>query len=329
MKGNKRVPSPFGVTMGDPAGIGAEVSLKAIASLPKNLKRRVVLIGEKKYADEGAKLAKIGKPPFVDFDPESLPPIDKIAFIDLPQKGRANIKPGKISASSGKSALSYIEKGAELSLNKTLSGIVTAPIDKRALALAKVKEPGHTEILFRLSKVKDGAMMLASPSVKVVLLSIHCPLRKAVSFVKKRLILNKLMLMNRCLELTLPIAVCGFNPHASDAGRFGNEEEREIIPAIKEAKRMGINADGPFAADSLFAPENRKKYGAILAMYHDQGLVGIKAISFGNCANITLGLPFIRTSVDHGTALDIAGKGIANPASMIFAIKTAFKMAKK
>jgi len=172
-------------------------------------------------------------------------------------------------------------------------------------------------------------MMLMSAEMKVIVLSTHLSLKKAIDAVKFTSILKKLKLINQCIPSKKPIAVCGLNPHASDGSVFGDEEEKIIAPAVRASQRRGINCEGPLAADTLFAPQIRKKYRAILAMYHDQGLVAIKAVSFGKCVNVTLGLPFIRVSVDHGTAMDIAGKGKADASSMIYAIKTAFDLARK
>jgi 4-hydroxythreonine-4-phosphate dehydrogenase len=181
-------------------------------------------------------------------------------------------------------------------------------------------------MLAELSGVKKVAMMLSSPEMNVVVLTTHLPLKNAVMKVKKELVLEKILLIRDFLRPDKPIGVCGLNPHASDGGLFGDEEKLEISPAVRQAQRMKIDVKGPFPADTIFAPRIRRQYGAILAMYHDQGLGPIKATGFGNCANITLGLPFIRTSVDHGTALEIAGKGTADPSSMIYAVKTAFRI---
>ncbi|MBI5178539.1 MAG: 4-hydroxythreonine-4-phosphate dehydrogenase PdxA [Nitrospinae bacterium] len=316
----------FAITAGDPAGIGPEVSIKAIALTPPEKRRRLVLIADRPTLNAGLKAAK-KKIRFAPFDAHKLPPKGCAAFYEM-KTAFGKIALGKVAASAGRSAAEYIKTGVALSLAGKVSGIVTAPINKKALSLSGLPYPGHTEMLAALTGTQNYAMMLASPEMKVVVLSTHCSLKDAVKKVTAGAIAGKLALMNKSLKLKKPIGVCGLNPHASDGGRFGDEEEKIILPAIQKARKGGINAVGPLPADTAFAPRVRGKYGAFLAMYHDQGLVAIKSVSFGHCANITLGLPFVRTSVDHGTAFDIAGKGVADPSSMVYAIHTAFELAK-
>ncbi len=316
----------FAITTGDPAEIGPEVTLKAIEALPPEMRERLIVIGDiETITDVQKSLGRMGE--LKEFDFNRKPKKGVARFYTMRTLPPYSIKPGHVSEKSGFAAAMYIEKAVELFREGVIEGVVTAPIHKKALSLAGYKYAGHTEMLADLTGAKEVAMMLVSSEMRVVVLTTHLSLKKAVAAVKKKAVLEKLELIHRELKPKKPIAVCGLNPHASDGGIFGKEEEKEIIPAVKAALRKGINAEGPLAADTVFAPRIRKKYGVILAMYHDQGLVGIKAVSFGNCANITLGLPFIRTSVDHGTALDIAGKGIADPSSMIYAIRSAFEMA--
>lgn len=326
MKKGVKTDPRFAVTIGDPAGIGPEVTVKAIAKLPKEKARRLVIIGDAKYVESALKKASL-KVTLKPFDPESLPPLGSVALYDS-LTGITRIKQGKVSAESGSVSVKYIETAVKLCMEGKLSGLVTAPINKKSLSLAGIGYPGHTELLADLTKTKNFAMMLVSPAMKVALLTTHLPLSKAAGKVKKEAVAEKIIMLGRLMKSKKPIGVCGLNPHASDGSVFGNEEEKEIIPAIKLAKKRGIKVEGPLPADTIFAPQVRDRFGAILAMYHDQGLVAIKAVSFGNCANVTLGLPFIRTSVDHGTAMDIVGKGKADPSSMIYAINTAFEMAK-
>jgi len=312
----------FGLTIGDPSGIGPEVCIKALSQLPGRLCRKIVVIGD------GVVLKVRGraKVNFSAYEPHTPPPSGSVALIDMKKLPESGIEAGKISAAAGKASAAYIRKAVELCMNNELAGIITAPINKKAFALASVPYPGHTEFLSRLAGVDNVAMMLMSPEMKVIVLSTHLSLRKAIDAVKFNSIFKKIKLIDRQFPSKKPIAVCGLNPHASDDGVFGDEEEKIIAPAVLAAQKQGIRTEGPLAADSLFAPQIRKKYRAILAMYHDQGLVAIKAVSFGNCVNVTLGLPFIRVSVDHGTAMDIAGKGKADASSMIYAIKTAFSL---
>jgi 4-hydroxythreonine-4-phosphate dehydrogenase len=325
----KTVPFPrFAITVGDPAGIGPEVALKAVAALPARLRRGLVVVADARTLKEAQKVAKC-KIRFVAFDGEKLPPPGAVAFFEVKLSPKVKIGVGEISADAGRAAAEFIKAGVALSMQKKVVGIVTAPIHKKALALSGVPYPGHTEMLAALTGTKNYAMMLASPEMNVVVLSAHLSLRAAIGKVTVGAIVEKLLLIHKNLKLKKPIGVCGLNPHASDGGLFGGEEERIISPAIKKARSLGVNAVGPLPADTAFAPRVRERYGAFLAMYHDQGLVAIKSVSFGQCANITLGLPFIRTSADHGTAMDIAGKGIADPSSMVYAITTAFGMAEQ
>ncbi len=320
-------PYRFGITIGDPSGIGPEVTVKAVSKLSFRFSSRLVLIGDISILEQAAKITSNLKMRFSKFDLEQLPTRGKIAVLDIKSLRRKSPNYGQVSTASGKASASYIEAGVKLCMDGSLRGIITAPISKEALHKAGFHYPGHTEMLAKLSKTKDVAMMFSSPDFSVVLLSTHLPLKKAIGVVKKRKILDMLILINKLLRLKKPIAVCGLNPHASENGLFGIEEEKEIAPAVKSAKQLKINAVGPLPADSLFSPKMRGNYSVILAMYHDQGLVGIKSAAFGQSANITIGLPFIRTSVDHGTAMELAGKGIADESSMIFAIKSAFNLA--
>ena len=317
----------FAVTVGDPAGVGPEVALKALALLPPARRRQLALIADRAALSRtAARFLRAVK--LAPYDPHRLPPAGCAAFLEmsaLPPKG---VVAGTIDRAAGRAAAVYIAAGVELALKREVRGIITAPIHKKALALAGIPYPGHTEMLAALSGTKRYAMMLASPAMKVVVLTTHLSLRNAIKGVTEKAILEKLRLMHNTLRLKKPIGVCGLNPHASDGGLFGDEEARIIAPAIATARKAGINAVGPLPADTTFSPAIRDRYGALLAMYHDQGLVAIKAVSFGHCANITLGLPFIRTSVDHGTAFDIAGKGKADPSSMLFAIDSAFALAR-
>lgn len=315
----------FALTMGDPSGIGPEVCLKGLAAIPDRLRRRIVVIGDfRAFANKRRASVR-----FTEYESEKLPPAGHAAIIDLNNLPEKELAFGVIAPAAGKAAAAYIKKAAELCMEGKLDGIITAPINKKAFSLAGIHYAGHTEYLSRLAGIDNVAMMLMSKEMRVVVLSTHCSLRKAIDAVRFDNILKKIKLINKCLPSRKPIAVCGLNPHASDGGVFGSEEEEIIAPAIKTAKSSGIRVEGPFPADSLFAAQTRKKYSAILAMYHDQGLVAIKAVSFGKCVNVTLGLPFVRTSVDHGTAMDIAGKGKADPSSMVYAIKTAFDLASK
>lgn len=286
----------IGITMGDPRGIGPEVIRKALA-LPSI--RRICR-------------------PVVFGDPQ---------YFDWKKARRLSDK------ECGRLCGFYIEQAAHACLTRQMHAMITAPISKEHLRQGGYHYPGHTEFLADLSCTKDFRMMFASPSLRVVLVTIHEALRKVPKMLSEPLILKTIEMTHDHLRgwFGIPkprIAVCGLNPHAGEGGIFGNEEARFIIPAINKLKRRGIKASGPFPSDTIFRKAVKGEFDAIVVMYHDQGLIPLKLLHFDDAVNITLGLPFIRTSVDHGTAFDIAGKGIANPSSMIAAIKLAVEMAR-
>lgn len=305
------------ITMGDPAGIGPEIILKSFAKNKISKYCIPLIIGDVAFLKKTAESLNI--PPL----PASIRLVD---LKNIPQK----LIIGKPSRSGGAAAAEYIESAVELTLNKEAAAIVTAPISKEALFMAGYKYPGHTEMLAELTDTKDYAMMLAAKDLRIVLVTTHAAIKDISGLINRKKVLKIIRLTHSSLKLwgfSKPkIAVSALNPHAGEGGIFGKEEIKIIAPAIKDAKSEGINADGPFPADTLFVPAKRKKFDAIIVMYHDQGLIPVKMASFGRAVNITLGLPFIRTSVDHGTAYDIAGKGLADPSSLIEAVKTAAKL---
>ncbi|HID94055.1 MAG TPA: 4-hydroxythreonine-4-phosphate dehydrogenase PdxA [bacterium (Candidatus Stahlbacteria)] len=300
----------IGITMGDPSGIGPEVTLKAISTL-KNI--NIVLIGSKAIFDEAKQR----------FNIHSVPEIINCVTIkreEVPY-GRTSKKGGVASYKSILGALDLIKRGK-------IDAIVTAPISKAALNLAGIHYPGHTELLAAFTQTEHFAMMLASDNLRITLVTTHVPLRDVPSKLTIDGILDKIELTHSFLikffHVKKPkIGICALNPHAGEEGILGQEEGDKISPAILKAKEKGINAFGPYPSDTLFT---KNGFDAIIAMYHDQGLIPIKLRSFGKAVNITLGLPFVRTSPDHGTAFDIAGKGIADPSSMIEAIKMAQRL---
>jgi 4-hydroxythreonine-4-phosphate dehydrogenase len=211
-----------------------------------------------------------------------------------------------------------------------VDAIVTAPISKESLKMDGFKWPGHTEMLAELTNTKDFAMMFYSDKLKLILVTIHTALRNVPDLIKKEKVLQTIILAKKACEMmgieNPKIAVAGLNPHAGEAGIFGDEEIKEIIPAVNEARASGISASGPYPADTLFHKAYNGEFDIIVCMYHDQGLIPLKMMAFDKAVNVTIGLPIIRTSPDHGTAYDIAWKGIANPSSMIEAIKLAAKL---
>ena len=245
--------------------------------------------------------------------------------------GNEEFQRGKVTAASGEAAFQCVKKAVELVIQGEIGAITTAPLHKEALHLAGHNYPGHTEILAGLSGTRDYAMLLYDRKLSVIHVSTHISLLDAVTSLRRERIEKVIELadgiMTKLCGHTPKIAVAGLNPHAGENGLFGNEELREIIPAVRNMKAKGINAEGPVPPDTVFLQALNGKYDVVVAMYHDQGHIPLKLLGFSTGVNITAGLPFIRTSVDHGTAFDIAWKGIANEASMKEAIKLATKLA--
>lgn len=315
------------ITMGDPAGIGAEVVLKALSTLVPKLTAQYVLLGDYRHWVAQAKRFKCKFPLIWVNDAELGHEIKKgVAVLDM--GGVKKLQWGKITAANGAAAVRYICEGARLALAGDVDALVTAPINKEAIHKAGCPFPGHTELLATLSNNPPFAMMLAGGPFRVVLQSIHLSLKESISKVKPSLVWEKLEITHKALRdwfgIKNPrIAVAGLNPHAGENGAFGTEELKILKPVIQKAQAMGWDVTGPYPPDTLFYWASKKPYDAILCMYHDQGLIPLKLLAFDSGVNLTLGLPFVRTSPDHGTAFDIAGKGVANPDSMIAAIQMA------
>lgn len=306
------------ITLGDPAGIGPEVVLKAISKKEIFTLCEPIIIGDVAVIEEAINKLSLN----IDIKDIELINIDFIRDRDF-QKNKPNAKCGMAS-------VSYIKKAVELSLNKKVDAIVTAPISKESLKLAGFNWPGHTELLAELTETKDYAMMFYSDRLKLILSTIHVALKDVPNLIKKERILKTILLAKRSCDMMgieePKIAVAGLNPHAGESGMFGDEEIKEIIPAINEAYELGIPVFGPYPADTLFYKAYNGEFDMIVSMYHDQGLVPLKMIAFDKAVNVTIGLPIVRTSPDHGTAFDIAWKGIANASSMIEAIKLAVRL---
>jgi len=323
----------IGITMGDPAGIGPEVVVKALKSVEirKNCipvifgSYGIILQAARKYA-KNLKITKI----------ESLDEIEesKINLFDCTNMNPKKIKTGKLNYVSGKMAIDSVLACAVACLNKKIDAMVTAPLSKKGLHLAGYNFPGHTELLACLTKSKSFAMMFVAEKFKVILATTHLSLSEVSKHLSTKLILEKMELANFGLKSIFKIkkpriGVCALNPHAGESGIFGKEEKKVILPAINLAGERKINVFGPYPADSIFSPKISTKFDCILAMYHDQGLIPLKISGIGNAVNLTLGLPFIRTSPDHGTAPDIAGKGKADPKGMKRAIQLAIHLSQK
>ncbi len=319
------------ITMGDPSGVGPEVVAKALIRPEVAEIANCLVIGNARALH--AALAAAGSEAAIQVvqQPEDEAPAGVIRVFDV-DGGEDTVFPvGELSADSAKYAHAWIERAARLCLAGDVDAMVTAPINKEANRLAGIMETGHQEVLQRLSGSSHVATMLVSGTLRCMHLSTHKPLSEACAYVTRANVL-------RAIELTQDhflrwgfaaprIGVAALNPHASDNGLIGREELDEIAPAISDARAKGIDATGPHPADSVFNQALGGRYDVVVVMYHDQGHIAIKVHGFEESVSVNLGLPFIRTSVDHGTAFDIAGKGIADETSMIEAIKLAASLA--
>ncbi len=319
----------IGITTGDPAGIGPEVSLKAVFDLEVQSLCVPVLIGDGAILRRTAK--EIGK--LESFNPigtseKDLMRIDGALIRDCTESARG-IPQGKASPEGGKAAAQYITIGTALAMEKKIRALVTAPICKESLGMAGIKYAGHTEFLAALAGVTQVAMLFSSDPLKVALLTTHLSLKEAISHVQKDEISSKMHLISRgyakLFQRTPRIALCALNPHGGESGMFGDEEKEEIIPAVEALKRSKIDVSGPFPSDTIFSRAMKGEFDLVVAHYHDQALIAVKSLDL-KAVNVTLGLPFVRTSPDHGTAFDIAGKNLADPSSMIEAIKVAVSL---
>ncbi|WP_462411340.1 4-hydroxythreonine-4-phosphate dehydrogenase PdxA [Neobacillus sp. Marseille-QA0830] len=318
--------------MGDASGVGPEIIMKALTHErvydichPFVIGDLNILQKAKEIINCDLELRSIEMPKDVSYNYGVVNCIDlNLLPYDLPF--------GKISEKAGDAAFQYLKKAIELSQKQQVDAICTAPLNKEALQKGGHLYPGHTEILADLTGSSDYAMMLSSPKLKVIHVTTHTGLINAVNIINPERVYKVINLAHQTLEnagIHKPrIAVCGINPHAGEGGLFGNgEEEDKIIPAVNQAIEEGINVAGPLPADTLFFRAVRGDFDIVVAMYHDQGHVPIKVLGLESGVNITVGLPIIRTSVDHGTAFDIAGKGIADENSMLEAIVQAKELA--
>ena len=322
-------PKPvIAITMGDPCGIGPEVIAKALASGDVYHTCRPVVVGSSWSMEQAVKLTGgLLKVREVESPVEAGTSPGVVDVVDTHNLDPRDITVGKVSPACGKAAMEWVSRAAELALDGQVSALATAPVNKEAASLAGYKSIGHMELLQEISGAQDVATMLMSGRLRVVHLTTHRSLRVACDYVTRDRILGKLELTHRSFgQWGIPsprIGVAALNPHGSDGGLLGNEEAEQIAPAVEEARRKGINAYGPVPADVVFHQAIQGVYDVTLAMYHDQGHIPVKVHGFEESITANLGLPFLRTSVDHGTAFDIAGKGIAQHRSMLEAISLA------
>jgi 4-hydroxythreonine-4-phosphate dehydrogenase len=326
------------ITMGDAAGIGPEIIVKALGDPCVHENCRPIVIGDAKILERANRI--VGS----NIRLNRVDPSSRLRDADLEDAGSihcldldllsADLPFGILCSAAGGAAYEYVKKAVSLACKGEVDAVCTAPLNKEALKLSGHPFPGHTEILADLTGTKDVRMMLASEALRVVLVTIHVGLIDAVSAITQETVFKTLVMTDaelRRFGLASPrIGVCGINPHAGEHGLFGRgEEEEKIVPAIQQARSQSIDASGPLPADTLFYRATRGDFDVVVAMYHDQGLAPIKTLGLESAVNVTLGLPIIRTSVDHGTAFDIAGKGIADDANLKVAILYAVDILRK
>jgi 4-hydroxythreonine-4-phosphate dehydrogenase len=308
-----RLASRLGLTVGDPAGVGPEIVLKALQQLDLG-NADVTVYGPRSILDERARL--FGLRPVGDFR------------IQVRDTGTGeSVSLGRLSSAAGRMAAEAVLAAASDAMEGRIQGIVTAPLNKEALKQAGYAFPGHTEMLADAAGVRDVVMMFVGGGLRVALVTIHRSLQSVPGAVTTAEVVRVTRLVHRWLPrfgvTQGTIAVCGLNPHAGEGGLFGHDEEERIVPAIQQLRGEGIDVAGPFPADTVFVRAQQGSFAAVIAQYHDQGLIPVKLAAFGHAVNVTLGLPFVRTSVDHGTAFDIAAQGVASEKSLLEAIAVA------
>src|SRR5262245_1214072 len=321
----------IGLTIGDPAGVGPEVTLKAVSEEEVLAACTPVIIGDAQYLSHWARVFGLSRG-FDCINAGGAIPLDTNSPIiynlnNIP----GSIEMGREREECGRAAAEFVEAATRLCLSDQLDAMTTAPINKKSLHLAGYHFPGHTEFLAHLTQTDEFAMTFITPMLRVALLTTHVALADVPSYVKKSPLEKLIRLVHR--ELTAygierpRIAMAALNPHGGEGTLFGFEEASEMIPAIESCReRDGINVSGPHSGDTIFVRAPRGEFDIVISCYHDQGLIPVKCLSFGEAVNVTLGLPFIRTSVDHGTAFDIAGQGRADHSSMVAAIKLAAEL---
>jgi len=322
----------LGITMGDPAGIGPEVIAKAAADKTLRKMCQPIVIGSLPVMERTIKSLKL-KLKAWDIHSHKPPPKHEgvIAVLDPLDTPLGKFTPGVAAAETGGASVAFIKKGVELAQLGCIDGIVTAPINKEAINLAGCRYPGHTELLADLTRAKESGMMIIGGPLRIMFVTTHVSIKKLPTLLTQAKIEKGIRLAHLALThlfgIQQPkIGVAALNPHAGEHGLFGDEEARVVLPASRAARAQGILASDPLPADTLFGKAAKGQFDGVVALYHDQGLIPLKLVAFGSCVNLTVGLPIIRTSVDHGTAFDIVGKGVADPGSLLEAIKLAVRI---
>jgi 4-phospho-D-threonate 3-dehydrogenase / 4-phospho-D-erythronate 3-dehydrogenase len=325
----------IGITMGDPASIGPEIVIKGLAQQHLFHHHCVpFVIGDLRVLQTTRSTMKLTEVTFqpVDNPGDIQTRPGTIHVLDMCNADPSSFRPGEVSAISGKASAEYVLKAATLAMEKRIDAVVTGPINKESINLGGYHYAGHTELLAAFTKAQYVSMMLVSSKLRVLHVSTHLSLREACDAVKRARVLTVIQLAHtgtRMLGIDGPrIAVAGLNPHAGESGLFGTEEITEIIPAIEDARSLGLDVSGPWAGDTVFLQATQGKFDVVVAMYHDQGHIPMKLLGFDEGVNVSIGLPIIRTSVDHGTAFDIVGTGAANETSLLAALNVAVQMVK-
>jgi 4-hydroxythreonine-4-phosphate dehydrogenase len=318
------------VTLGDAAGIGPEIVVKAFANPAINPVCSAFVVGHAATLERAAKRyapgLQVRRITHAAQHRAAAGVVDVLDVGDLPD----DLPMGQVSALAGQAAYAAIDCAIGMALRGEVAAICTAPIHKEALAAAGVPYPGHTEMLAERTGSTDTAMMLVNPQLRTILVTVHCAMRQAIELLTVERELRIILLAHRSLQamgIAQPrIAVAGLNPHAGEGGLFGSEDLQVIAPAIAQARAMGVDASGPHPGDTVFMQARRGRYDIVVAQYHDQGLIPIKLLGVEDGVNVTAGLPFVRTSPDHGTAFDIAGQGIADASSLKTALRAAVQL---
>jgi 4-phospho-D-threonate 3-dehydrogenase / 4-phospho-D-erythronate 3-dehydrogenase len=325
----------LGITMGDPAGIGPEVIAKALAGRALRRLCRPMVIGSFPVMQHTVKSLKLNMQVIQVEGHEAVSSRENyLAVLDPLDHPLGRFPRGVAAPETGAASVLFIKKAVELAQLGCIDGIVTAPINKEAINMAGCHFPGHTELLADLTKAQESGMMIIGGPLRIMFVTTHVAIKELPSLLTQATIEKAIRLAHLALRdlfgIKKPrVGVAALNPHAGEHGLFGDEEARVILPAARAAQAQGIHASDPLPADTLFGKAARGDYDGVVALYHDQGLIPLKLVAFGTCVNLTVGLPIIRTSVDHGTAFDIVGKGIADPGSLVEAITLAARLTKR
>ncbi len=335
--GNRR--NRIGITMGDPSGIGPEVILKALTSQRVGDEADFIIIGSERVLRKFSENLGLGVKIHTlhlgsSFSDMVRSVTEGVNVLDLDNISDWDISSRQPLSEFGRASVEYIQEGIHLAMDRGIDALVTAPVNKESIKLPGFQFTGHTELLKEMTSTKRVVMMMVGGKLRVAFVTTHLAVRDISGSINQESVFSTLKItdagLKRFFHLERPrIAVCGLNPHCGDGGRFGSEESETIVPAIQQARESGIDCRGPLSADMIFNRAIGGDFDVVVVHYHDQGTIPIKLCAFDSGVNITLGIPFIRTSPTHGTAYDIAGKGVANPGSMIEAINTATMMVKE